>query len=52
MSKTTTTMPYFKFDSGRFLGETRGLPLVAIGMYALLQSLYWEAGCRLPSEEG
>lgn len=47
-SRATTTVPYFKFDAGQFLAETRGLSGYAIGLYSLAQALYWEAGCSLP----
>ena len=46
---TTTTIPYFKFDSGRFLSETMGFSSVEIGIYIQAMALYWERGCRLPA---
>jgi uncharacterized protein YdaU (DUF1376 family) len=50
-SNQTTTMPYFKFDSGQFLAETMGLPDAMVGMYVRLMALYWEHNCSLPSDE-
>ncbi|PUE29022.1 hypothetical protein B9Z39_02795 [Limnohabitans sp. JirII-29] len=51
VTKSTTTVPYFKFDSGHFLTETMGLPDDVVGMYIRMMAIYWESGCALPSDE-
>lgn len=48
---STTTMPYFKLDSGQFLSETMGLPNAEVGLYIKMMALYWEHGCKLPTKD-
>lgn len=47
----TTTMPYFKLDSGKFLQDTMGLSHQEVGIYCRTMAIYWESGCKLPSKE-
>lgn len=50
MSKTkaTTTIPYFKLDTGKFLSDTMGFSPTHIGYYSLLLVIYWEQEGELP----
>lgn len=47
-SRKMDRMAWFKMDAGAFLGETRGLPLVHVGLYINLLNLYWARGNELP----
>lgn len=52
MRKTsTTTMPFYKVDGGKFLAETLGYSSAEVGIYARLMAIYWERGCKLPTKE-
>jgi uncharacterized protein YdaU (DUF1376 family) len=46
-----STLPFFQVDSGQVITASLGRSLEDMGMYLMLQALYWEAGCRLPSRE-
>ncbi|WP_424243829.1 DUF1376 domain-containing protein [Azonexus hydrophilus] len=50
-SRKTDRMAWYKMDAGAFLGETRGLPLVHVGLYINLLNLYWTRGNELPPSE-
>ena len=50
-TKSTTTVPYFKFDGGKFYLETTGLPDALVGMYIRMMIIYWEDDCTLPNDE-
>mgnify|MGYP000659773907 CR=1 FL=1 len=51
MKISTTTVPYFKLDSGQFLTETMGMTDAAVGLYIRIMSLYWERQCSLPDDD-
>lgn len=49
--KSTTTVPYFKLDGGKFYLETAGLSDDLVGMYIRMMIIYWEDECTLPNDE-
>lgn len=48
MNARTTTIPYFKLDTGRFLADTSGFSAAHIGYYSQLLVHYWEKDGNLP----
>ena len=50
-TRQTTTIPYFKFDTGQFLTETMGMPDDMVGMYVRMMAIYWESECSLPDDQ-
>lgn len=49
--KRTNTLPYFQVDSGQVLLHSMGRTHEEMGIYFMLQAMYWENDCRLPPME-
>lgn len=49
--KRTNTLPYFQVDSGQVLLASMGRTHEEMGIYLMLQAMYWENDCRLPPRE-